>query len=50
MPLKFVKPPKEFRIYGNVVRQTLLDDIVVPLKNIPKKKIIYQSRITQFFK
>lgn len=55
VPSKFVPPPKEFRIYGNVIRQTLIDNFVVPIDSVKKgrkrkKKIMYQSRITQFFK
>ena len=50
VPLKFVKPPKEFRVYENEVRQTVLENFVVPMKTIVKKKNVYQSRITKFFK
>jgi hypothetical protein len=53
VPSKFVKPPKEFRIYGNVIRQTLIDNFVVPIETIKKKKgtkVLRQSRITKFFK
>ncbi len=53
VPSKFTRPPKEFRVYGNEVRQTVLDNFLVPrnlLKGKSKKKKIYQSRITQFFK
>ena len=31
VPSKYTRPPKEFRIYGNVVRQTVLDNFVVRL-------------------
>jgi hypothetical protein len=54
VPSKFTRPPKEFRVYGNEIRQTVLDNFLVPQKVLKgkekKKKIIYQSRITQFFK
>ena len=49
MPLKFVKPPKEFRIMGNSVRQTVMENFVVPMKSVKKKKLVYQSRINKFF-
>ena len=49
VPLKFVRPPKEFRFMGNSVRQTVLENFVVPVKSVKKKKVIYQSRITKFF-
>jgi hypothetical protein len=29
VPRKFVRPPKEFLIYGNEVRQTVLDHYVI---------------------
>ena len=32
VPSKFTPPPKEFRIYGNVLRQTVIDNFVVSLK------------------
>ena len=49
VPLKFVKPPKEFRIMGNSVRQTVMENFVVPIKSVKKKKLVYQSRINKFF-
>ena len=55
MPSKYVRPPKEFRIYGNVIRQTVIDNFLVPLANvkngkIKKSKTLRQSRITKYFK
>ena len=49
-----MRPPKEFRIYGNEVRQTLIDNFVVPVNRgskLPKKKkkALYQTRITKYF-
>ncbi len=52
VPSKFIRPPKEFRVYGNEVRQTLMDNFLVPsekLKRKGKKKRMYQSRITKYF-
>jgi hypothetical protein len=31
VPSKFTRPPKEFLIYGNVIRQTVLDNFVVKM-------------------
>ena len=54
VPSKFTRPPKEFRIYGNETRQTLLDNFLVPIEEVRNKKKtskrLYQSRITKFFK
>jgi hypothetical protein len=52
VPSKFVRPPKEFRIYGNPMRQTVLENFLVPLESLKKhrKKFMYQSRITKYFK
>ena len=53
VPSKFAAPPKEFRIYGNVIRQTVLDNFLVPMKNSRgkgNKRRLYQSRITKYFK
>ena len=56
VPSKFVPAPKEFRIYGNEVRQTLIDNFVIPVssrslmkKKKKEKKVMYQSRITKYF-
>ncbi len=53
VPSKFRRPPKEFLIYGNEIRQTTLDNFLVPVENLKKKskgKRLYQSRITKYFK
>jgi len=56
VPSKFVPPPKEFRIYGNEMRQTVIDNFLVPIVNAEKRKnkkrktMLRQSRITTFFK
>ncbi len=58
VPSKFVPPPKEFRIYGNEVRQTVLDNFLVPIESLKGKKKkqkssskkLLQSEITKFFK
>ena len=55
VPSKFVRPPKEFRIYGNTVRQTVLENFLIPIvmsdsKVVVKKKKMYQPCITKFFK
>ena len=32
VPRKFVRPPKEFLIFGNEIRQTVLDNFVTVVK------------------
>ena len=36
LPSKFTRPPKEFRIYGNEMRQTVLDTFVVTIEKANK--------------
>ena len=55
MPSKYLRPPKEFRIYGNAIRQTVIENFLVPLANVKngkvkKRKTLRQSCITKFFK
>ncbi len=54
VPSRFVPPPKEFRIFGNVSRQTVMENFTVPLDVLKRgkrrKSYMYQSRITKYFK
>ena len=34
VPRKFIRPPKEFLIYGNEVRQTVIDNFVSVEKKV----------------
>ena len=36
VPRKFIRPPKEFLIYGNEVRQTVMDNFVSVEKKVVK--------------
>ena len=52
VPSKYTRPPREFRVYGNEIRQTVLDNFLVPfetMKRDSKKTKLYQSKITKFW-
>ena len=53
VPSKYTRPPREFRVYGNEIRQTVLDNYLVPIeimKRDSKKKKLYQSKIKKFWR